>query len=386
MQEHNRTAGRLGQQAGTTSKQHQGQRFPDKFHAMLQAAQDAHIRAAHQREMADRRSLSVAMLVEGRAAAFVDFFMLSQPPPAAQQEGNNSRTAADLPWQSMVLLQEQLVRADAATREGNLQVAFDAHRTMAKHFTQQGMLENAVFFWKKCLQVRAAGSSRQPCPVLSRMLNAGRGNWKSADQSAPHHRQLHGQRPCLSCHRSTPCPAHMNAPSMQVAVDASSGPQQLEANCALGLLYESQGQPTLAMACHGRCLQLAQELQRPDDAATAYAQLVQVCSTCCCCCSQRTGCGRHLCSTQLPALCQPPPQSAHHFPPVAAATVMQVYAQDAEQLARQGDKDAAAASYTKCRDAALGCGDLTAAAAAAHHLGLIAQQGGDWQQALKHQR
>jgi hypothetical protein len=69
----------------------------------------------------------------------------------------------------------------------------------------------------------------------------------------------------------------MHVPSMQVAVDASSGPQQLEANCALGLLYESQGQPTLAMACHGRCLQLAQELQRPDDAATAYAQLVQVC-------------------------------------------------------------------------------------------------------------
>lgn len=54
------------------------------------------------------------------------------------------------------------------------------------------------------------------------------------------------------------------------------GPQQLEASCALGLLYESQGQPGLAMACHERCLQLSQELQRPDDAATAYAQLVQV--------------------------------------------------------------------------------------------------------------
>lgn len=154
MQEHKRTAGRLGQLQGTTAKQQQ-QRFPDKFHAMLRAAQQAHIRAAHQREMADRRSLSVAMLVEGRAAAFVDFFMLSQPPPAAQQEGPSSSTAADLPWQSMVLLQEQLVRADAATRDGDLQVAFDAHRTMAKHFTQQGMLENAVFFWRKCLQVCA---------------------------------------------------------------------------------------------------------------------------------------------------------------------------------------------------------------------------------------
>lgn len=54
------------------------------------------------------------------------------------------------------------------------------------------------------------------------------------------------------------------------------GPQELEASCALGLLYESQGQPGLAMSCHERCLQLSNELQRPDDAATAYAQLVQV--------------------------------------------------------------------------------------------------------------
>lgn len=64
-----------------------------------------------------------------------------------------------------------------------------------------------------------------------------------------------------------------------------------------------------------------------------------------------------------------------------------MYAQEAEQLARQGDNtDAATASYVKCRDAALNCGDMMAAGAAAHHLGLIAQQQGDWQQALEHQR
>jgi hypothetical protein len=65
---------------------------------------------------------------------------------------------------------------------------------------------------------------------------------------------------------------------------------------------------------------------------------------------------------------------------------LQVYAQQAEQLSRQDDTDAAAASYEKCRDAALGCGDMAAAGAAAHHLGLIAQQRGDWQQALEHQK
>lgn len=116
-------------------------RFPEKFHAMLQAAQEAHIKAHHE-GLQDRRSLSVAMLVEGRAEAFVDFFHLTQS------------SGFELPWQSMVLLQEQLVRADTASRDRDLQAAFDAHRTMAKHFTQLGMLQNAVFFWKKCLEVR----------------------------------------------------------------------------------------------------------------------------------------------------------------------------------------------------------------------------------------
>jgi hypothetical protein len=116
-------------------------RFPEKFHAMLQAAQEAHIKA-HHGSLQDRRYLSVAMLVEGRAEAFVDFFHLTQS------------SGSELPWQSMVLLQEQLVRADTASRDRDLQAAFDAHRTMAKHFTQLGMLQNAVFFWKKCLEVR----------------------------------------------------------------------------------------------------------------------------------------------------------------------------------------------------------------------------------------
>lgn len=189
-------AGRLSPErvsGRSRSKSPPKQRFPDKFHAMLQAAQDAHIKAAHQRDLLDRRSLSVAMLVEGRADAFVDFFMLIQPPaqPSAQDTASSSgvstsgsSSSAELPWQSMVLLQEQLVRADAANREHDLQAAFEAHRNMARHFTQLGMLENAVFFWKKCLQVRHVQdytkalsphhcqqqSCQQPCHLLSRLL------------------------------------------------------------------------------------------------------------------------------------------------------------------------------------------------------------------------
>jgi len=141
------------QRAERSPQQPQRSTFPDKFHAMVREAQEARIKAAHQRELQDRRSLSVAMLIAGRSEAFVDFFMLSQPAGQGAAADASSSSTPELPWQSMVLLQEQLVRADAASKAGDMLTAFDAHRHMAKHFTQLGMLENAVFFWKKALQV-----------------------------------------------------------------------------------------------------------------------------------------------------------------------------------------------------------------------------------------
>lgn len=134
--------------------------FKDKFHTMLQEAQDASIKAVHRQQLQDRKSLSVAMLVQGRPQAYVDFFMLSQPQfgsaAAAVGEGDagpRTSSQSDLPAQTLLMLQEQLIKADAASKAGQHEQAFDAHRQMARHFTQLGMLDKSVFFWKKCLQV-----------------------------------------------------------------------------------------------------------------------------------------------------------------------------------------------------------------------------------------
>lgn len=142
---------------------------------MLQEAQEASIKAVHRQELQDRRSLSVAMLVQGRPQAFVDFFMLSRPGygsalAASQAAANGSDEAAgsnstgqpdgELSLQSLILLQEQLITADAAFKAGQHEQAFAAYAYLAKHFTQLGMLEKAVFFWKKSLQV---GFGNQHC-------------------------------------------------------------------------------------------------------------------------------------------------------------------------------------------------------------------------------
>eukprot|EP00882_Tetradesmus_deserticola_P021654 GHRQ01023441.1.p1 GENE.GHRQ01023441.1~~GHRQ01023441.1.p1 ORF type:complete len:301 (+),score=125.10 GHRQ01023441.1:229-1131(+) len=280
--------GRVGAASPTSASSGSSKRtFRDKFHSMQQEAQEANIQAVHKQELQDRRSLSVAMLMQGRPHAFVDFFMLSQQQYGSAPTAENSAVAAahseaggvsrspELSLQSLILLQQQLIVADAANKAEQHEQAFAAHAHMARHFTQLGMLDKSVFFWKKCLQV---------------------------------------------------------------SMSAAWGPGELEASCALGLLYESLHQPHLAMSCHERCQQLALQLQRHDDAATAHAQLVQV------------------------------------------------YAQQAEQSSREGDVQGAAAFYSKCRDAALQCGDTASAGAACHHLGLIDQQHGSWQAALDHHR
>jgi hypothetical protein len=135
---------------------------------MLQEAQEANIKAVHRQELQDRRSLSVAMLMQGRPHAFVDFFMLSQSQygsaPAAENSAaaaaaNEAGSSGELSLQSLILLQQQLVVADAASKAGQHEQAFAAHAQMARHFTQLGMLDKSVFFWKKCLQVRLHGQT-----------------------------------------------------------------------------------------------------------------------------------------------------------------------------------------------------------------------------------
>jgi hypothetical protein len=143
--------------------------FKDKFHCMMQAAHEAQAEAVHQQELQDRKSLSIAMLVQGKPQAFVDFFMLTQlqqqPVTAAvttdaDQHINEGAfgSAADiqtleLSLQTMMLLQEQLMLADTAIRQGSYAQAFNAHRAMANHFTQLEILHKAIFFWRKCLKV-----------------------------------------------------------------------------------------------------------------------------------------------------------------------------------------------------------------------------------------
>jgi hypothetical protein len=100
--------------------------------------------------------LSVALLKEGRAQAFLDFFELSEGSDGSSSSSSSARLgeSSSLSTASLVLLQQQLQRADAALSAGDKEQAFDAYRHMGLFFKQMGQRDRAKIFFQKCLQVR----------------------------------------------------------------------------------------------------------------------------------------------------------------------------------------------------------------------------------------
>ena len=118
------------------------------------SSQDAaRIRAGYQSIVQDRRGLAVEILKEGRAQAFLDFFELSGGSDSSSSSSGRSAESSSLSPDSLVLLQQQLRRADAALSAGDKEQAFDAYRHMGLFFKQMGHRDNAKTFFQKCLQV-----------------------------------------------------------------------------------------------------------------------------------------------------------------------------------------------------------------------------------------
>jgi hypothetical protein len=127
----------------------------------LQAAEPA---AARQ----DRQSLCLALLVDGRPQAFIDFFELTARRPGGdsggsgggglqQQQQEQQQQALDP--DGLQLVHGQLVRADAALKAGDARGAFGALKQLGRFFAQLALLDRAAEFYGRCRQVRSAPAS-----------------------------------------------------------------------------------------------------------------------------------------------------------------------------------------------------------------------------------
>lgn len=181
----------------------------------------------------------------------------------------------ELPLESLLLLKAQLVKADAAQRLARTEEVYGSYKALAKYFAQLGRLRTAEFFFQR---------------------------------------------------------------GLNVAHNAGWLPGELEANLALGVVYEELQDTRSAISCHERRLELARQNMMTADMETAYASLTNV------------------------------------------------YLGQAEKLEKGGDGAGALDSYAKCLKSAERAGDVRVQAQANFRTGMLFYQRSKWPEAMFHLR
>ncbi|KAG2484150.1 hypothetical protein HYH03_017031 [Edaphochlamys debaryana] len=241
--------------------------FKEKLHGLIAEAEAAEAQAYREAQLADKKSLCIQLLVEGRPQAFVDFFSLTHngtPAPPLGLEGGESTSGQDedVPQEALGLLRVELLKADNALRTGDTQAVYAAYKNLAKYFAQIGRLQKAEFFFRRCLRL---------------------------------------------------------------SQDTQWLAGELEANLALGVVYEELQQTEAAIECYERRLSLAQDHALGLEKDTAYANL----------------------------------------------TAVYLRQAEVQEGSGPGMYDAAIASYNKCLSAAERSGDMATAAKANYRIGML---------------
>lgn len=119
--------------------------FKDKLLNMLEEAELQEADTLREAQSQDKKSLSIACLLEGRPGAFVDFFNVSHGAPGGPSTSGREEDV-ELPQEALLLLKAQLTRADQARLDNNVEAQFSAFKVQAKYFLQLGRLRHAEFF------------------------------------------------------------------------------------------------------------------------------------------------------------------------------------------------------------------------------------------------
>ncbi|EFJ48427.1 hypothetical protein VOLCADRAFT_117628, partial [Volvox carteri f. nagariensis] len=214
--------------------------FKEKLHTLIAEAEAAEAQAFRESQLADKKSLCVQLLVEGRPQAFVDFFSLTHsrppaPPPASDGTESTSGQDDDVPQEALGLLRVELIKADNALRAGDTQAVYAAYKNLAKFFAQIGRLRKAEFFFRRCLRLSQDTQQGSNTPYIA-----------------------------------------MHVPVVHSRKKTQWLAGELEANLALGVVYEELLETQAAIECYERRLTLASENQLSLEKDAAYHNLTTV--------------------------------------------------------------------------------------------------------------
>lgn len=137
--------------------------FKDKLQQMILQAEMEQLQQTKEERALDKHTLAVSILVEGNPNAFVEFFNEThkpEPAPAATDDGSGqpgpAPESAELPLSSLMLMKEQLMRAEEAELAEDLESIYDSYRVLAHHFREMALFSYSIHYYTKCLELARA--------------------------------------------------------------------------------------------------------------------------------------------------------------------------------------------------------------------------------------
>jgi hypothetical protein len=80
-----------------------------------------------------------------------------------QAERPQRQAEQPLPTAGLLLLRDELVRADVALKSADPTTAYSAYKQLGRYFTQLMQLERAAMFYGRCCQVGGLGAYQLIC-------------------------------------------------------------------------------------------------------------------------------------------------------------------------------------------------------------------------------
>ena len=102
-----------------------------------------------------KQGLCVEILAGGFVQSYVDFFYLMHRPDPNPDPNRPELADAEIQVspEDMTFIKEKLIAAEAARRQGDTNIVFDAYSSLARYFQDAQDSKTGIYFYEKCLEI-----------------------------------------------------------------------------------------------------------------------------------------------------------------------------------------------------------------------------------------
>mgnify|MGYP003706091103 CR=1 FL=1 len=136
-----------------------------------------------------KQNLCVDILSNGFVQSYVDFFYLMHRPDPNPDPNRPELADAEIQVsaQDMLLIKDNLTKAESARRQGETNVVFEAYSDLARHFESVDDSKTGIYFYEKCLEIAKLTSDVVGEVRANHNLGLAHGRLKDADMAISFH-------------------------------------------------------------------------------------------------------------------------------------------------------------------------------------------------------